>query len=137
MPACSSRPSFPTVAIASSCESSGMRQHRLGLLPVMILVVAMSSAFSAVHAQGSWSTAQVSVAHSNGAAASVRNVALFAGGTNGSALFWCKVNGFVVVVVLGHLVSSACERLCVALLIPLRPLAVSCALMQVAFPTAL
>jgi hypothetical protein len=112
-----------------------MRQHRLSFLPVMILVVAMSSAFNAVHAQGSWSTAQVSVAHYAGSAASVRNVALFAGGMNGSALL-CKVNVFVVVV-LGHLVLSACERLCVALLIALRPLAVSCALLQVAFPTVL
>jgi hypothetical protein len=101
----------------------------------MILVVAVSSAFSAVHAQGSWSTAQVSVAHYSGSAASVRNVALFAGGSTEGALL-CKVNVFVVIV-LGHLVLSACERLCVALLIALRPLVFSRALLQAALPAVL
>ncbi len=37
---------------------------------------------------GAWSTAQLSVARDNLAAASVGNVALFAGGYNGIALLW-------------------------------------------------
>ncbi len=40
---------------------------------------------------GAWSTAQLSVARCYIATASTRNVALFAGGSDGSALLWKDV----------------------------------------------
>jgi hypothetical protein len=42
-------------------------------------------------ATGAWSTAQLSVARCYIATASTRNVALFAGGSDGSALLWKDV----------------------------------------------
>ena len=52
------------------------------LLPVAVAVMMMmsSAALGVVRAQGTWSTAQLSVARYYLAAASVGNVALFAGG---------------------------------------------------------
>ena len=69
---------------AASRDSRGMRR----LLPVAVAVVMMltSAALGVVRAQGVWSTAQLSVARPNLAAASVGKVALFAGGYTGSAL---------------------------------------------------
>ncbi len=94
MPAWFSRTSLPAVATVSSCDSISMRQCRLlpsvyspnrlvsnWKLLTMILLMAMSSAFSAVGAQGTWSTAQLSVARAAIVTASVGNVALFAGGS--------------------------------------------------------
>ena len=45
-----------------------------------MLMVATSAAFGVARAQGTWATAQLSVARCGIAAASVGNVALFAGG---------------------------------------------------------
>jgi hypothetical protein len=58
------------------------------LLPVAVVVVMMmtSAALDVARAQGVWSTAQLSVARGDLAAASVGNVALFAGGQADSAL---------------------------------------------------
>jgi hypothetical protein len=67
------------------------------LLPVAVVVVMMmtSAALAMAHAQGVWSTAQLSVARQYLAAASVGNVALFAGGSAESALL-CKEGGTCV-----------------------------------------
>jgi hypothetical protein len=46
----------------------------------LIVMVAMNAAFGVARAQGTWSTARLSVAREYLAAASVGNVALFAGG---------------------------------------------------------
>ena len=75
---------------AASCGSGGMRS----LLPVPVAVMMMmaSVAFGVARAQGTWSTAQLSVARYYLAAASVGNVALFAGGGAGGALL-CRVGG--------------------------------------------
>ena len=64
---------------ASSCGACSMRR----LAPVALLVVVvvtMSAAIGVARAQGTWSTAQLSVARGSHAAASVGSVALFAGG---------------------------------------------------------
>ncbi len=55
---------------------------------------------------GAWSTAQLSVARGGLAAASVGNVALFAGGYNNSALL-CREGG-----VRSHLLLRACFVSC-------------------------
>jgi hypothetical protein len=49
------------------------------------LMVATSAAFGVARAQGTWSTAQLSVARYYLAAASVGNVSLFAGGAYNGA----------------------------------------------------
>jgi hypothetical protein len=82
---------------AASRESRGTRR----LLPMAFtvnhyLIMMMSAAFGVVRAQGTWSTAQLSVATTWATAASVRNVALFACGNTGSALL-CK-DGCVVLI---------------------------------------
>ena len=62
-----------------------------------------SAALGVARAQGVWSTAQLSVARYNLAAASVGNVALFAGGANdNSALLW-REGGVML-----HLLLRAC-----------------------------
>ena len=74
---------------AAECKSGS--SHRL--LPVaaaLMLMVATSAAFGVARAQGNgttgaWSTAQLSVARYGIAAASVGNVALFAGGAYNGA----------------------------------------------------
>ena len=89
---------------AASRESRGMRR----LLPVAVAVVMMmtSAALCMAHAQGVWSTAQLSVARVNLAAASVGNVALFAGGSNNSALL-CREGGVRL-----HLLLCLCFVFC-------------------------
>ena len=71
-------------------------------------------------ATGQWSTAQLSLARSYLAAASVGNVALFAGGYNNSALF-CMERGVRL-----HLLLRACFVFCsccsIAVLFALRPI---------------
>ena len=64
------------------------------VLPVAVAVVMMmtSAALGVARAQGVWSTAQLSVARYSLAAASVGNVALFAGGYTGIALL-CREGG--------------------------------------------
>ncbi len=81
---------------AASRESRGMRR----LLPVAVIVVMMmtSAALGVARAQGVWSTAQLSLGRENLAAASVGNVALFAGGdTNGVLLCRDSEGGLGVV----------------------------------------
>ncbi len=51
------------------------------LLPAAAIATIMSATFNVAHAQGSWSTSHLSVARFGLAAASVGNVAVFAGGT--------------------------------------------------------
>jgi hypothetical protein len=97
---------------AAPCDSGGIRW----LLPVAIALTMASAAFSVAHAQGTWSTAQLSVARHGLVATSVGNFAVFAGGLNGSALF-CNFGGQR-----GRLLRLC--RLCCALVwIALRPLA--------------
>ena len=73
------------------------------LLPVAVVVVMMmtSAALGMARAQGVWSTAQLSVARENLAAASVGNVALFAGGSASALL--CREGGVRL-----HLLLRAC-----------------------------
>ena len=54
-------------------------------MAVAVVMVMTSAALGVARAQGAWSTAQLSVARQSLAAASVGNVALFAGGRNSSA----------------------------------------------------
>jgi hypothetical protein len=81
---------------------------------------------------GTWSTAQLSVARWGLAAASVGNVALFAGGYSPSALLRRKLGGDGVSIV--ACVLSVCACCGVVVLFALRPLAVSRAPLQVMFP---
>ncbi len=92
MPSCSSGLFNLDVATVALCESSVMQQCRL--LPWIFLVMSMTSAFSAVGAQGMWTTAQLSEARFFLAAASFGNVALFAGGTNNAAGYSGAVDVF-------------------------------------------
>ena len=65
------------------------------LLPVaaaLMMMMMTSAAFGVALAQVTWSTAQLSVARSGLAAASVGNVAVFAGGTTFSELL-CREGG--------------------------------------------
>ena len=67
----------------SSAECKSGSSHRLQPVAaalMLMVAVAMSAAFGVARAQGTWSTAQLSVARYYLAAASVGNVALFAGG---------------------------------------------------------
>jgi hypothetical protein len=71
------------------------------------LVSLVSSAVDVYNgATGAWSTAQLSVARYSLAAASVGNVALFAGGTTGGALL-CREGGVRL-----HLLLRACFVSC-------------------------
>jgi hypothetical protein len=90
MPACSPLPAAATdlsraharanarTVSAASHDQGGMRR----LLPVAAagIMMILSAAFGVAHAQGTWSTAQLNVSRFYLAAASVGNVALFAGG---------------------------------------------------------
>ena len=115
---------------AASNESRGMRR----LLPVAAALMMMmtSAALGVARAQGVWSTAQLSVARSNPAAASVGNVALFAGGFNAGALL-CREGGVRL-----HLLLRACFVFCaccgIAVMFALRPLPLSCAPLQAVIP---
>jgi len=80
-------------------------------------------------ATGTWSTAQLSVARGNLAAASFGNVALFAGGWTGSALLCREGRGHGVLMVVCGLSVCACSGASVPF--ALRPLAVSRAPLQV------
>jgi hypothetical protein len=60
--------------------------RRLLPVAVAVMMMIMSAAFGGARAQGTWSTAQLSVARASLAATSVGNVALFAGGSTGGAL---------------------------------------------------
>ena len=107
---------------AASSESRGMRR----LLPVAAAVLMMitSAALGVARAQGTWSTASLSVARCCPAAASVGNVALFAGGSLGGSL-----DGVLMVA----WVLSVCASRRAAVLwfcLPLQPLAASRAPLQ-------
>ena len=64
---------------AAGCKS-GSSHSLLPVAAALMLMVATSAAFGVARAQGTWATAQLSVARYYLAAASVGNVALFAGG---------------------------------------------------------
>ena len=55
-----------------------------------VAVIMMSAVCGVARAQGVWSTAQLSVGRYGLAAASVGNVAIFAGGEAGSVLLWIE-----------------------------------------------
>jgi hypothetical protein len=91
------------------------------LLPVAAALMMMmaSAAFGVAHAQGTWSTAQLSVGRENLAAASVGNVALFAGGDTGSALLcsdgdsgWGTAGLLMAALVFECFARAAVLRLC-------------------------
>ena len=96
------RSSFPASSALQPPPSARARTRALSatpfdtrsLLHVAVAVMIMSGVFGVARAQGSWSTAQLSVARASLAAASVGNVALFAGGykSTGSALL-CREGG--------------------------------------------
>ena len=56
------------------------------MMHAAVVVIMMSAVCGVARAQGVWSTAQLSVARDTLAAASVGNVAIFAGGWTGSVL---------------------------------------------------
>ena len=69
------------MSAASSCGSGGVRW----LLAVVVALAMMNAAFGVARAQGTWSTAQLSVKRYLLAATSVGNEAIFAGGSTGGA----------------------------------------------------
>jgi hypothetical protein len=71
---------------AAACKS-GSSCRLLPVAVALMVTVAMSAAFGVVRAQGTWSTAQLSVARYFPVAASVGNVALVAGGAQSGAWF--------------------------------------------------
>jgi hypothetical protein len=80
--ACARAASHVRLRSAAACKPDG--SHRLLPAAVALMVmVAMNAAFGVARAQGTWSTAELSVARYQLAAASVGNVALFAGGYEG------------------------------------------------------
>jgi hypothetical protein len=98
MPACAA-PFLPAAALPSrACARAHLRLRSAAacksdrsqrLLPVavaLMVMMATSAAFGVARAQGTLSTAQLSVARGYFAAASVGNMALFAGGLTASAL---------------------------------------------------
>jgi hypothetical protein len=60
--------------------------RRLLSVAVAVMMVITSAAIGVARAQGTWSTAQLSVARGSLAAASVGSVVLFAGGATASTL---------------------------------------------------
>ena len=60
------------------------------MMHAAVAVMMMSAVCGFARAQGVWSTAQLSVARNSLAAASVGNVAIFAGGYTGSVLLWIE-----------------------------------------------
>jgi hypothetical protein len=75
---------------------------------VAVMMMITSAALGVARAQGTWSTAQLSVARYALAAASVGNVALFAGGWTGSALLRREGRGDGVLLVACVLSVCAC-----------------------------
>ncbi len=69
---------------AASCELFLTRW--LLHVAVAVTLLMSSTAFGVARAQGTWSTAQLSVARGNLAATSVGNVAIFAGGLDSKLL---------------------------------------------------
>jgi hypothetical protein len=59
----------------------------------LMMMMMTSAAFGVARAQGTWSTAQLSVAREFLAAASVGNVALFAGGGALTSALLCREGG--------------------------------------------
>jgi hypothetical protein len=96
------RSSFPASSALQPPPSARVRTRAFSatscdtrcLLHVAVAVMMMTGVFGVARAQGTWSTAQLSVARASLAAASVGNVALFAGGykSTGSALL-CREGG--------------------------------------------
>ena len=83
-------------------------------------------------ATGAWSTAQLSVARSFLAAASVGNVALFAGGRNSSA-FVAQGDGGGEKLFVVACVFCVCPCCGITVMFALRPIPLSCAPLQIMF----
>jgi len=82
----------PVSASSSSCKSGGVHW----LLAMAVAVATMNAAFGVARAQGTWSTAQLSVKRYLLAATSVGNLAIFAGGSTGGAFVhsvWLRICG--------------------------------------------
>jgi hypothetical protein len=80
------------MSAALSCRSGGV----CWLLAVTVAVAMMNAAFGVALAQGTWSTAQLSVKRYLLAATSVGNEAIFAGGSTGGAFVqsgWLRICG--------------------------------------------
>ncbi len=71
----------------ATCESRGPRDTSRWLHKALAIVMLSSMCCVSV-AQGTWSTAQLSVARTSLAATSVGNVAIFGGGIVSGALLW-------------------------------------------------
>ena len=88
--------------------------------PAALAIVMLSSACCVCTAQGTWSTAQLSVARFGFAATSVGNVAIFAGGAS-NCFFALFVEGLLFwLMSVGDAVTFACLRLAACCLLCLR-----------------
>ena len=101
---CSSVPSAPAVKY----QSSGARLQPLSAnsrgpldawrwLHAALAIVMLSSVCCVCTAQGTWTTAQLSLGRSHHAATSVGNVAIFAGGAIGPAVYTDAVDLYSIV----------------------------------------
>ena len=101
-------------AAADSAESDSRRRcprDARRWLRMVFAIVLMSSACCVSTAQGTWSTAQLSVARMYLAATSVGNVAIFAGGFIGNCSLTLFVEGLLFgLISVGDGVTFACLR---------------------------
>jgi hypothetical protein len=106
----SSAPADPAAASSSARCRSDSESRRLWLRMALAIVM-LSSACCVSMAQGTWSTAQLSVGRYELAATSVGNVAIFAGGWTGNCSFALFVEGMLYEVMrVGDAVTFECLR---------------------------
>ncbi len=97
----SSVPAAPAVASFSACcqpvsaEARCPRRHARRWLHAVLAIGLLGSMCCVSAAQGTWSTARLSVARSGPAATSVGNVAIFAGGYTSNCIFTLFVEGLL------------------------------------------
>ena len=116
----SSAPAAPAAASSSArCRSDSESRRRW--LRMALAIVMLSSACCVSTAQGTWSTAQLSVARYYPAATSVGNAAIFAGGSTGNCSFTLFVEGLLFgLMSVGDGVTVACLRRAACCLLCLR-----------------
>ena len=118
-----SAPAAPAAASSSACcrpaaaDSAASDSRRRcprdarRWLRMVLAIVMLSSACCVSTAQGTWSTAQLSVARMYLAATSVGNVAIFAGGLSGNCSLMLFVEGLLFwLMSVGDAVTFACLR---------------------------
>jgi hypothetical protein len=99
---CSSVPSAPSVMSSGArlqplTENSRRPRDAWRWLPAALAIVMLSSVCCVSTAQGTWTTAQLSVGRRSHAATSVGNVAIFAGGAGGPAAYTDAVDLYSIV----------------------------------------